>query len=116
MGDNKSFQSDASEYDPDFGNAPGYDIYGEDIPYDGLPHSAVVPVGPYSVLIYTQGEEIPQGIPGDYDENGVVNGSDLTVLLGAWNVIDPSIDLDGDNKVTGSDLAILLGNWSTGAG
>ncbi|MCH2144361.1 MAG: alpha-amylase family glycosyl hydrolase [Phycisphaerales bacterium] len=110
------FNSDADEYDPDFDNVPGYDVYGEETPYDGLSHSAVVPIGPYSVLIYTQGEEIPQGIPGDYDGNGAVDGADLTVLLGAWNAIDPTIDLDGDNRITGSDLAILLGNWSTDEG
>lgn len=110
---NLIFNSDASEYDPDFSGAPGYDLTAEAVPYDGLDHSAVVPIGPYSVLIYTQGEEIPNGLPGDYDDNGRIDGADLTVLLGAWGSVNVVIDLDGDLVITGSDLAILLGNWSS---
>ena len=106
------FNSDASIYDPDFDNAPGYDVTSEAIPYDGLSHSAVVPIGPYSVLIYTQGDEVVKGITGDINGDGTVNGADLTILLGSWGEVKPEVDLDGDNVITGSDLAVLLGNWS----
>jgi 1,4-alpha-glucan branching enzyme len=113
---NLIFNSDAVQYDPDFDDAPGWDLTSEPIPYDGLEHSAIVPIGPYSLLIYTQAEEPPSGPVGDLDGNGRVDGADLTILLGAWSVIDPSLDLDGDNVVTGADLAILLGNWSIDEG
>lgn len=54
-------------------------------------------------------------IPGDLNCDGVVDGSDLLILLGAWGKCsDPDncpADLNGDNVVDGSDLLILLGNW-----
>ena len=50
---------------------------------------------------------------GDFDQNGVVDGADLGVMLGAWGAAGAgsAIDLDGDGKVDGSDLGILLGSW-----
>ena len=49
-------------------------------------------------------------ITGDFNGDGLVNGSDLSYLLGYWNL--PNGDLDGDGNTTGSDLSILLGNWT----
>jgi hypothetical protein len=34
------------------------------------------------------------------------------MLLGAWGTNDPAADLDDDGIVGGADLAILLGAWS----
>ena len=46
----------------------------------------------------------------DLDEDGIVDGADLTTLLGAWG--EPSkYDLDGDGVIDGADLTILLGCW-----
>jgi hypothetical protein len=53
----------------------------------------------------------PPAIPGDFDGNGLVNGSDLGTLLGAWNQSGPT-DLSGDGTTNGPDLGILLGNWT----
>ena len=53
-----------------------------------------------------------EGIPGDYDGNGAVDGSDLAQLLAAWATINEEIDLDGDGLVGGADLTILLSNWT----
>ena len=47
---------------------------------------------------------------GDFDCDGVVNGSDLARLLGFWGQQDA--DLDGDGITNGADLAILLGSWT----
>jgi hypothetical protein len=52
--------------------------------------------------------EVP-ACPPDYDNNGVVDGADLAVLLGSWG--GPAADLDGNGIVDGADLAILLGAW-----
>lgn len=48
---------------------------------------------------------------GDFDANGVVNASDMAVLLGAWNTTNPCGDVNGDGVVNSADLGLLLGNW-----
>ena len=53
------------------------------------------------------------GIPGDIDGNGSVDGTDLTILLGSWgSCTGCPADLNGDEIVNGLDLAIMLGNWT----
>ena len=48
---------------------------------------------------------------GDINCDGLVDGADLTTLLGFWGTEDTASDLDGDGAVDGADLTILLGNW-----
>lgn len=43
--------------------------------------------------------------------DGIVDGSDLAVLLGGWGV-DGISDINRDGITDGSDLAILLGSWN----
>lgn len=57
------------------------------------------------------------GCLGDLDADGVVDGSDLGLLLNSWNasclVQDPCIaDLDGSGTVDAGDLGVLLAAWS----
>ena len=47
----------------------------------------------------------------DLDGDGVVGGSDLSMVLGGWGTSDPQADLDGNGIVQGADLAIVLGAW-----
>jgi hypothetical protein len=47
---------------------------------------------------------------GDLNGDGVVNGADLGLLLGAWGSTGPG-DLNGDGTVSGADLGLLLGAW-----
>lgn len=48
----------------------------------------------------------------DLNGDGLVNGADITILLGLWNVNFINVaDLNGDCAVNGADLAILLGQW-----
>jgi hypothetical protein len=47
---------------------------------------------------------------GDLDGNGLVNGADLGLMLGAWGTAGPG-DLNGDGIVNGADLGLLLGAW-----
>lgn len=51
-------------------------------------------------------------IPGDLNDDGLVNGSDLAILLGAWGTADPIADLCEDGLVDGCDLSVVLGNWT----
>ena len=51
---------------------------------------------------------------GDINGDGIVNGSDLSVLLGFWGLCNTDLcpaDLDGNGVINGADLSILLGGW-----
>lgn len=48
---------------------------------------------------------------GDIDDDGLVDGADLSALLGSWGSVSPESDLNGDGIVDGGDLTLLLGNW-----
>ncbi|MBL9141572.1 MAG: hypothetical protein JNK53_06860 [Phycisphaerae bacterium] len=54
-------------------------------------------------------------LPADLNCDGVVNGSDLGILLGNWGPCQSAActgDLNGDGIVNGADLGELLGSWS----
>ena len=53
--------------------------------------------------------------PADIDENGVVNGADLAMILSGWGPCSGgcAADLDGDGVVAGGDLAMVLAAWGT---
>ncbi len=53
-------------------------------------------------------------IPADLDGNDIVDGADLTMLLGAWGTDGAAngADLDGSGTVDGADLTMLLGAWT----
>lgn len=46
----------------------------------------------------------------DLDGSGLVDGTDLGLLLGAWGGTGPA-DLDNSGQVDGTDLGLLLGAW-----
>lgn len=48
--------------------------------------------------------------PGDVNNDGLVNGSDLAILLSQWGG-PGSADLNSSGGVDGGDLSILLSNW-----
>jgi hypothetical protein len=54
----------------------------------------------------------PAGPAGDLDGDGLVNGSDLGILLAAWDTYSEIADLDGDGTVDGRDLGLMLVDWS----
>jgi uncharacterized membrane protein len=54
---------------------------------------------------------LPHDLLGDLNGDGVVDGADLGMLLGAWDSSDPAADLDGSGLVDGADLGLLLANW-----
>lgn len=65
-------------------------------------------------------DEDADGVPdecaacsGDFDLNGIVDGADLSRLLGSWGVVDAEVDLDGSPGIDGADLTVLLGVWGT---
>ena len=48
---------------------------------------------------------------GDANADGVVDGADLGMLLGAWGGLAPNLDLNFDGAIDGADLGLLLGVW-----
>ena len=60
----------------------------------------------------TIAEECPgDSCPADLNDNGSVDGADLTVVLGDWGLTDSPADLNGDGFVGGADLTIVLAAW-----
>ncbi|MCA9285405.1 MAG: DNRLRE domain-containing protein [Phycisphaerales bacterium] len=53
----------------------------------------------------------PPPNPADLNNDGVVDGADLGLLLAAWNTPGPG-DLDNNGVVDGADLGLLLAAWS----
>src|SRR5690606_8266366 len=49
---------------------------------------------------------------GDLNDNGVVDGADLGILLGNWLGAGCG-DLNVDGVVNGADLGMLLGSWGS---
>ena len=53
--------------------------------------------------------------PADLNQDGVVDGADLTFVLGLWGscsgVADCPGDLTGDWVVGGADITVVLANW-----
>ena len=76
--------------------------------------SYIVGVGGYGTadagtgLLTVTGPEEPE-CPADLNGDGIVNGADLTILLGDWG--GSAADLNGDGTVDGADLTVLLGSW-----
>ena len=56
---------------------------------------------------------LPPRCFGDVDENRVVDGADLTRLLGWWGTVSRGnpVDWNRDGIVDGTDLALVLGRW-----
>jgi hypothetical protein len=73
-----------------------------------MPASGTFNLGPYSCVIFSQGD--PPN-PADLDGNGSVGATDLAMLLAAWGTTGGAADLDGNGSVGATDLAALLAAW-----
>jgi hypothetical protein len=65
-----------------------------------------------SALIRVEGSEPTSSCLADLNDDGVVDATDLALLLGAWGRSGSS-DLNADNIVNAADLAVLLGAWGS---
>ena len=61
-------------------------------------------------VVATFSATIPGGRPEDLNNDGVVDGGDLGVLLANWGQAG-STDLNGDGTTDGGDLGMLLAAW-----
>ncbi len=67
---------------------------------------------------YLLGEEPPGNMPGDANNDGVVDDRDLNIVLGNWGASSATFamgDFDDNNTVDDRDLNILLGAWGNTA-
>ena len=53
----------------------------------------------------------PVTVPGDLNEDGIIDAADLSILLSEWGNPKSVADIDGDGTVGATDLATLLSNW-----
>ncbi|MFM8784309.1 MAG: alpha amylase C-terminal domain-containing protein, partial [Phycisphaerales bacterium] len=100
------FNSDWNGYSADYGNFSTVDVVADPWPYDGMPFSGNLSVGPYSAVVFSQNG------PSRYDLNAdwAVNGTDLGMLLAQWGG-PGTADFNADGTVNGDDLGPLLGAW-----
>jgi hypothetical protein len=65
--------------------------------------------GPFNVNIIPPSAP---ACPSDLNQDGVINGADLGLLLGSWGACPGcAADLNADGIVNGADLGLLLGSW-----
>jgi hypothetical protein len=63
-----------------------------------------------SLIIAGKGPSAPPtSNPADLNGDGLVDGSDLGILLGAWETVVG--DIDGDGTTDGLDLGLMLAEW-----
>ena len=53
--------------------------------------------------------EPPAECNADFNDDDLVDGADLIILLGDWN--GAGGDLDGDGDTDGEDLLLMLSSW-----
>lgn len=53
----------------------------------------------------------PPSNPSDLNDDGLIDGADLGILLGAWG--STGGDINGDGATDGSDLGLLLAAWGS---
>jgi len=93
----------------------GQDLYRAEIP--GQPTGSTITYRVVATDFAGNSAEGPEqsffiGQPADLNGDGVVDGADLGILLGAWGGDGPA-DLNDDGVVDGADLGLLLGAWGT---
>ncbi|MSQ89970.1 MAG: hypothetical protein EXS01_01050 [Phycisphaerales bacterium] len=107
------FNSDWIGYSTDYANTLCVATAASGPAWDGLAQSALVSVGAYSVIMFSQGDPPPVYAPQDLNQDGFVNAADLTMLLSAWGTTGGPADINGDGFVNGGDLASILSAWSS---
>jgi len=109
------FNSDWNGYDPEFGNWNSYDTYASSGFEDGLDYNANVGIGPYSLIILSQGTNP------DVDGNGKVDFKDFSIFSGEWQCecddwdCCRGVDFNISGLVDVDDLYTLASCWLDGS-
>ena len=89
-------------------SAWGADAEGQVSGANGFEGAIQISAGGSNTALVSLGTDL---CPADFDDDGIVGGADLTLLLAEWGSPSPIADLDGDGLVGGADLTILLALW-----
>jgi hypothetical protein len=84
-------------------------VYGQSTSLDAMNASSVI-LSPGYLCI----EADDVGNPGDLNNDGIVNGVDLAIILSTWGLCGSGAciaDINQDGLVNGVDLAVVLSNW-----
>ncbi|MSR29253.1 MAG: hypothetical protein EXS03_06745 [Phycisphaerales bacterium] len=49
---------------------------------------------------------------GDFNDDLVVDGLDITELFSMWGLVNPVLDYDGDGSMGAGDLTAILSSWA----
>lgn len=60
---------------------------------------------------YRPSTQLESSCVADFNNDGWINGQDLTILLGDWGQKDSIADINCDGAIDGADLTIMLGKW-----
>jgi 1,4-alpha-glucan branching enzyme len=108
------FNSDWDGYDAEFDNWSSSDVYAAVGAKDGLPYNADVGVGPYALII------LSQGTGPDIDGSGKVNLDDFAIFAAQWqNGCDDwsscaGADFNMSGLVDMTDLGTFILRWLDG--
>ncbi len=88
--------------------------------YQLVKHLRFVGCGPYEGDTQFAGGYIalgfvftPSACSSDINQDGTIDGVDLSHVLGAWGTESNSADINQDGLVDGADLARILGDWGS---
>jgi hypothetical protein len=91
-----------------------------DLIEDSIDNCVLDPNGPVAVgnvqsnQIDTDGDGTPCDT--DFDQNGVITGSDFSIFLENFNTGNPLTDLNGDGVTSGADFTIFVSSSNSGPG
>lgn len=92
--------------------APCEMIDSEDCDLDGVPDLCEILWGTASDVNLDGIPDECQSPTGDLNQDGRIDGADLTILLAEWGSESSAFaDVNADGVVDGADLTILLANW-----
>ncbi len=66
--------------------------------------------GIYKIVPATGEVTCPEPNPADLNNDGIVNGADMTIVLSCWGT--PCADINDDGTTDGLDMTVLLSSWT----
>ena len=99
------FNSDWVGYDDTFDNYPTWTVQAESVPWNDMPFSASISIGPYTAAVFSQSPPCIADLSGD----GVIGVDDLLQVIGAWGSGEG--DVNGDGLTTVDDLLTIINAW-----